>query len=215
MLKYKNDVTIDANEGRGRVTFKCSQIVSDGNVSAPNIAQLTRRLDELMPNVVQQVTRVLDARIAEAANAVASSGAQIVIAEPSAVPAGPVEVPADLLAKIDMLEAQMADKDRRIASLEERLSAALQDNSKFTSLGRRMDEFEARVSQALKKTEEIRVPPLAVPVAPTAAPSDSAAAPAADDASSPEEKKVTTPDGRVIVLRRVGNPPAREVKYAW
>lgn len=208
MLKYKNDVTIDANEGRGRVTFKCSQIVSDGNVSAPNIAQLTRRLDELMPNVVQQVTRVLDARIAEAANAVASSGAPIVIAEPSAVPAGPVEVPADLLAKIDMLEAQ-------IASLEERLSAALQDNSKFTSLGRRMDEFEARVSQALKKTEEIRVPPLAVPVAPTAAPSDSAAAPAADDASSPEEKKVTTPDGRVIVLRRVGNPPAREVKYAW
>ena len=211
MLRYKSDLLVDANNGQGKVIFRASKIECPCVITSPNIEQISARLEALA------------AVVGSSSTPTAAPGDAVVFIPPQdaqALERLRSDI-ATLLARQDALDAARVQlEDKLTTSLAKpsssptntivnaRLNTLADDVARLTSaierIERRLSLAEAGQPRAVQVLSE-----------PEAAPSASAAAEAAPVVvDSVDAKRITTPDGRVITLRRTP-PTGKTVQYAW
>jgi septal ring factor EnvC (AmiA/AmiB activator) len=212
MLRYKSDVLFDANNGQGKIVFKASRIESPCVITSPNIEAMQARLDRL--------------------EASASTGA-------ADMPAAPMEISSQdtraleqmradivtLLARQDALDAMRASLEDKLARSSSSAASPTAQNPVFNARLNTVSDDIARLSSVIERLErrltaiEAASSASTVSFAPVSSVSAEQTAPptipAVPTETTDEVKRITTPDGRVITLRRTQQAKAATQSYAW
>ncbi len=205
MLRYKSDVLFDANNGQGKVVFKASRIECPCVITSPNIEAMQARLDRL-----------------DAYSAATSAPIEVSSQDTRALEQMRADI-VTLLARQDALDAMRASLEEKLARQTPAASSPSAQNPVFNARLNTVSDDIARLSGVIERIERrlSAMEAAAGNSSVTFAPASSVAAdvpsvpPTAPAETNDEVKKITTPDGRVITLRRTQQTKTTAQTYAW
>jgi hypothetical protein len=209
MLRYKSDLNIDANGGQGKIIFRASKIECPCVITSPNIEHMNAQLNALTAAMAS--TAATSGTCGPISTTVLPHDAEIL---------DRIRVEfVSLRARQDELEASRVELEDKIARsspsndytiLSDRINSLADEVAKLSSVVERIEKSLSSASGVAAVC--VHRPPVesaAPEVAATSHPTCTTTVDVCDDV-----KRIVTPDGRMIALRRTPQT-TKNIQYAW